>query len=95
MISRRSHMPPPAPNCLHCATKRLDAVLVRYRHRLGGHALIVEDVPCLRCTECGEEYLDIATLKLIESAHTAFRDRDGNRDTGQTRRVRFADLGSP
>ncbi|NBC12819.1 MAG: YgiT-type zinc finger protein [Gammaproteobacteria bacterium] len=53
----RQLKPPPAPNCLHCATKCLDAALVRYRHRLGGHALIVEDVPCLRCPECGEEYL--------------------------------------
>ncbi|MBK1632168.1 hypothetical protein CKO31_15770 [Thiohalocapsa halophila] len=88
-------MPPPALNCPNCATQRLEAVLVRYRHRLGGHALIVEDVPCLRCPECGEEYLDIATLKLIESAHTAFRDRDRNRDTTQTRRARFADLGLP
>uniref|UniRef100_UPI0025CCB4BA YgiT-type zinc finger protein n=1 Tax=uncultured Thiohalocapsa sp. TaxID=768990 RepID=UPI0025CCB4BA len=59
------------------------------------HALIVEDVPCLRCPECGEEYLDIATLKTIKSAHNAFRDRHRNRDAGQPRRIRFGELGSP
>jgi YgiT-type zinc finger domain-containing protein len=92
VISRRTHVPPRARNCLHCGTKRLDAALVRYLHRLGVHALIVEDVPCLRCPECGEEYFDIATLKLIESAHNAILDHE--RGNGHSRRLRFEELGS-
>jgi len=92
VITRRSLVPPQARNCLHCATKRLDAVLVRYLHRLGAHALIVEDVPCLRCPECGEEYLDIATLNTIESAHNAILDHE--RGDGHSRRLRFEELGS-
>ncbi|NEX16531.1 MAG: hypothetical protein C1943_07865, partial [Halochromatium sp.] len=43
----------------------------RYIHQQGDELLIVEEVPCLRCDYCGEEYFDISTLKKIETDHLA------------------------
>jgi YgiT-type zinc finger domain-containing protein len=40
-------------------------------YQQGDELLIVEEVPCLRCDDCGEEYFDVSTLKKIEADHLA------------------------
>jgi YgiT-type zinc finger domain-containing protein len=58
-------------HCSFCGHAHLDATTSRYIHQQGDDILIVDDVPCLRCGYCGEEYYDIATLKRIEADHEA------------------------
>lgn len=58
-------------HCSFCGHAALVPSTSRYIHQQGEDILIVDDVPCLRCDYCGEEYYDAATLKKIEADHTA------------------------
>jgi YgiT-type zinc finger domain-containing protein len=58
-------------NCQFCGHAHLTPTTTRYIHQQGDELLIVEEVPCLRCDYCGEEYCDISTLKKIEADHLA------------------------
>jgi YgiT-type zinc finger domain-containing protein len=57
--------------CSFCGNRNLSATLTRYIHDQGGDMLIVEDVPCIECDYCGEQYFEISTLKKIEADHLA------------------------
>lgn len=57
--------------CSFCGNKHLSEKRARYFHQQGGDLLIVEDVPCLQCDYCGEQYFEIAALKKIEADHAA------------------------
>jgi len=57
--------------CSFCGHTHLISTTTRYLHQQGDDILFVDDVPCLRCGYCGEEYFDIATLKKIEADHAA------------------------
>lgn len=58
-----------AEKCAFCGNKNLSAKTTRYLHQQNEAMLIVEDVPCLECNFCGEQYFDIAVLKRIETDH--------------------------
>ena len=58
-----------AEQCAFCGNKNLTAKTTRYLHQQNEAMLIVEDVPCLECNFCGEQYFDIAVLKHIETDH--------------------------
>ena len=58
-----------AEQCAFCGNKNLTAKTTRYLHQQNEAMLIVEDVPCLECNFCGEQYFDIAVLKRIETDH--------------------------
>jgi YgiT-type zinc finger domain-containing protein len=32
-----------------------------------GHLVIIKDIPCLRCEECGETYLTTPVMKAVEN----------------------------
>lgn len=55
--------------CVFCGNKNLTAKTTRYLHESGGEMLIVDNVPCIECDFCGEQYFDIQTLKRIELSH--------------------------
>ena len=57
--------------CSFCGNKHLSAWRTRYIHQQNDHMLIVEDVPCIECEYCGEQYFEVQTLKRIEADHTA------------------------
>lgn len=57
--------------CSFCGHAHLNEQRTRYIHQAGDDMLIVEDVPCLECEYCGEQYFAIATLKTIEADHDA------------------------
>ncbi len=61
--------------CSFCGNKHLSAKRTRYIHQQGSEMLIVEDVPCIECDYCGEQYFEIGTLKRIEADHTALLAR--------------------
>lgn len=56
-------------HCVFCGNKHLSAKTTRYLHQQDGEMLIVEEVPCMECDFCGEQYFDIGVLKRIESDH--------------------------
>ena len=55
--------------CVFCGNKHLTAKTTRYLHQNQGEMLIVEQVPCIECDFCGEQYFDIQVLKKIEADH--------------------------
>lgn len=57
--------------CSFCGHKHLSHKLKRYLHQQGEELLIIDDVPCLECDFCGEQYFDAAVLKAIEAEHLA------------------------
>jgi YgiT-type zinc finger domain-containing protein len=57
--------------CSFCGHAHLSERRTRYIHQSGDDILIVEDVPCLECEYCGEQYFAIAALKAIEADHGA------------------------
>jgi YgiT-type zinc finger domain-containing protein len=69
---RRTHL---SEQCCICGRARLIEKRARYIHQLGEDMLIVEDVPCLECDSCGEQYFAIAALKQIEAGHAALSSR--------------------
>lgn len=58
-------------HCAFCGHKHLAVKTTRYIHQQDEELLIVDDVPCLECDYCGEQYFDVAVLKAIEAEHMA------------------------
>lgn len=61
--------------CSFCGNKHLSTKRTRYIHQQNNDMLIVEDVPCIECEYCGEQYFEVATLKRIEADHSALLAR--------------------
>ena len=57
--------------CNFCGHAHLSETRTRYIHQQGDDILIVDDVPCIQCEYCGEQYFAIDTLKKIEADHVA------------------------
>ncbi len=57
--------------CPFCGNAHMTQRKTRYIYHRGDRFMIVNDVPCLRCDYCGEEYFEAAILNKIESD---FRD---------------------
>ena len=58
-----------AEQCAFCGNKNLTPKTTQYLHQQNGDMLLVEQVPCVECDFCGEQYFDIAVLKKIEADH--------------------------
>jgi YgiT-type zinc finger domain-containing protein len=52
--------------CNFCGNKNFKSSKVQYIYRHDDRFLIVNDVPCLQCEYCGEQYFKGAVLKSIE-----------------------------
>jgi YgiT-type zinc finger domain-containing protein len=55
--------------CVFCGNKNLTAKMTRYLYQCQDDMLLVEQVPCIECDFCGEQYFDIQVLKKIEADH--------------------------
>ena len=53
-------------NCFMCKGM-LEKSTTTYMTECSGCYIIIKNVPCKKCTQCGEEYLNGATLKKIET----------------------------
>ncbi|MTW22737.1 YgiT-type zinc finger protein [Allochromatium palmeri] len=60
-----------AEQCSFCGNTHLTPKTTRYIHQQNGELLFVEQVPCLECDYCGEQYFEIDVLKQIEADHRA------------------------
>ena len=52
--------------CAFCGHKELQPRQTQYIYRYDGKFLIVDDVPCLQCVYCGEQYFEGHVLRDIE-----------------------------
>ena len=52
--------------CVFCGHKYLHPVQTQYIYRHDDQFLIVNDVPCLQCAYCGEQYFEGHILRNIE-----------------------------
>ncbi len=52
--------------CHFCGNKNFKSSSVQYIYRHSGKFLIVNDVPCLQCSYCGEQYFSGEILEKIE-----------------------------
>jgi YgiT-type zinc finger domain-containing protein len=57
--------------CSFCGNEAFKQVSTQYIYQRNGELMVVDDVPALSCTHCGEKYYDIKTLKQIESRFEA------------------------
>jgi YgiT-type zinc finger domain-containing protein len=60
-----------ADHCVFCGHKHLESKLTRYIYQKEEQLLLVDHVPCLECTFCGEQYFEVTVLKKIESDYLA------------------------
>ncbi len=53
--------------CSFCGNTEFELVTTQYIYQRHGQLMVVDDVPALACTNCGEKYFDITTLKHLEA----------------------------
>ena len=51
----------------------MEKSLTTYMTEYNGCFLIIKNVPCSKCTQCGEEYLNGVTLQKIEAIFENFK----------------------
>lgn len=51
--------------CIFCKGK-LEQTITDYVENAGGHVVLIRDVPCEKCKQCGEVFFDNATVCAIE-----------------------------
>ena len=52
---------------LFCGNKNLSPKKVQYIYKHNGSFFVVDDVPCLQCDFCGEQYFEGPVLEKIEN----------------------------
>jgi len=62
-------------HCVFCGHKHLINTNTRYIYQKNERMLVVEHVPCLECTFCGEQYFDAVVLERIENDYQAIADQ--------------------
>lgn len=58
-------------HCVFCGHKHLTSKTTRYIYQKDQQMLVVDNVPCLECTFCGEQYFDTKVLEKIENEYSA------------------------
>lgn len=54
--------------CAFCGNKNLSQKRVRYIYQNNGNYFFVDDVPCMQCDYCGEQYFEAKEIIKIENA---------------------------
>jgi YgiT-type zinc finger domain-containing protein len=57
--------------CSSCGNEEFKHISTQYIYQRNGSLMVVDDVPALVCTYCGEKFYDIRTLKQIEKRFDA------------------------
>lgn len=53
--------------CSFCGHKHIKPQKTRYLYQRKKELMVVEQVPCLQCEYCGEQYFEASVLKKIEA----------------------------
>lgn len=57
-------------NCFTCGSNHMIETTTFYVDKLKNGILIIKNVPCQKCSQCGEEFFSMATMKEIEKLRT-------------------------
>lgn len=60
--------------CFLCKDSHTEAGVTTYMTSYDNCYIIIKNVPCLRCKQCGEEYINGVTLKKIEAIIAKLKD---------------------
>ena len=52
--------------CVYCGGN-LEQTLTDFVEKIGNYVIIIKNVPCEKCTQCGEEYFSTPVSERIES----------------------------
>ncbi len=63
--------------CHFCGSEDFEARKVEYIYRRNGKYLIVRDVPCEICLNCGERYYPAEALLAIEARFKVIHEKHG------------------
>ena len=53
-------------NCFTCGSNHMVETTTIYVENLENGILIIKNVPCKKCSQCGEEFFSMTTMKEIE-----------------------------
>lgn len=53
-------------NCFTCGSNHTIETTTIYVEKLENSILIIKNVPCQKCSQCGEEFFSMAVMKEIE-----------------------------
>lgn len=53
-------------NCFTCGSSHMEETTTIYVEKIKNGILIIKNVPCKKCTQCGEEFFSLAIMKEIE-----------------------------
>ncbi len=53
-------------NCFTCGSNHMVEAVTIYVENLRSGILIIKNVPCKKCVQCGEEFFSMAIMKEIE-----------------------------
>lgn len=53
-------------NCFTCGSNNIMETTTIYVEKLKNSILIIKNVPCKKCTQCGEEFFSMAIMKELE-----------------------------
>ena len=52
--------------CMACKSGEMKSATTTYFSRLNNCYVIIENVPCMKCDQCGEEFLNISVAEKID-----------------------------
>lgn len=52
--------------CMSCKYGEMQEALTTYFSQLNNCYVIIENVPCLKCNQCGEEFLSVSVAEKID-----------------------------
>ncbi|MEG0509475.1 MAG: type II toxin-antitoxin system MqsA family antitoxin [Eubacterium sp.] len=59
--------------CIFCKGK-LHQTTTDYIEKIGNYVVIIKNVPCEKCDQCGEEYFSTTVAKTIETILNSIQD---------------------
>ena len=62
--------------CSYCRGKKLKESTTTYAAVLGEYTIIIKNVPCLECVQCGEKYYTDEIMQNIEKLAADAKERN-------------------
>ena len=53
--------------CMSCKYGEMQEALTTFFSQLNNCYVIIENVPCLKCNQCGEEFLNVSVAEKIDN----------------------------
>lgn len=60
--------------CPKCRNDEMIDAFTAYFSDMNGHYVIIENVPCMKCTQCGEEFFSYSVMSRIDEILAGIKD---------------------